>query len=418
MAQATIGKHEGIVRAMTSPQPMPAAGAPGRRCFVRVFLLMVAVLAACCPVPAIVHGGPARLAGTLDVGGIRVITRDQWGSGDGESSPRWVPMFQRPFHVIIHHTAAEGGANGPLGDMTTIWAYHTFSLGWGDIGYNYLIDPQGNVYEGRAGGDNVVGAHTQHFNYGSIGIALMGDYSVSKPSKAMLESLRRLLTMLSNRYGIDPGSSFAEDGAVYPEIGGHRDFNFTECPGINVYELLPRLRQQIAAGVRSDVAPAEGETVFVHAGEPAIATLKIRNTGTTTWNGRFSLRLTAGDAYLALKLPTAYNVPDVGPGGSISIPLFLPALNTGQVINTDWQLSDMAGDLVGQSFPFTVVTMAPGAVLPTPYLAPTLTFTPIPTATATATATSTPAPSNSPTATRQPTRSSTRRPHATATRQR
>jgi hypothetical protein len=382
------------------------------RRLIRLLGLAAALFAASLPTASGVHARPAGLVGALNIGGLRIISRDQWGAGDGESSPRWVPIYERPFHIIIHHTAADSGPNGPIGDIATIWAYHTFSLGWGDIGYNYLIDPQGNVYEGRAGGDNVVGAHTEHYNYGSIGISLMGDYSASKPSKAMIASLRQLVTMLSNKYGIDPSTTFSEDGVVYPDIGGHRDFNYTECPGINVYDLLPKLRQQVASSIRSDVAPGEGETVWVHAGAPAVAELVVRNTGTTTWNGRFSLRLTAGDDYLALKLPTAYNVPDVGPGGSITIPLFLPALKTGKVINTDWQLSDMTGNLVGQPFPFTVVALAPGAVLPTPYPAPTLTFTPIPTATPTNTTTSTPAPTNSATGTPH---AATPRPRSRAT---
>ncbi len=366
-------------------------------------MLAIALLASSVPASVAVHGSPATLIGALDLGGVRIISRDQWGAGDGEGSPRWVPMFQRPFHIVIHHTAAETGPNGSIGDITTIWAYHTFTLGWGDIGYNYLIDPEGNVYEGRAGGDSVVGAHTQHFNFGSIGISLMGDYSVSKPAKAMMASLRELVTMLSNRYGIDARATFSEDGASYPEVGGHRDFNYTECPGINVYDLLPVLRQQVASGVRSDAAPGEGETVFVHSGAPAMAQLVVRNTGTTTWNGRFTLRLTAGDEYRALMLPIAYSVPDVGPGGTITIPLFLPALRAGQVINTDWQLSDMTGNSVGQTFPFSIVALAPGSVLPTPFPAPTLTFTPIPTTTPTNTITSTPTPSNTVTRTPRPT---------------
>jgi hypothetical protein len=208
-----------------------------------------------------------------------------------------------------------------------------------------------------------VGGHTHLFNYGSVGIALMGDYSAHKPSRPLLTSLKTLLTMLCNKYGIDPQTTFENDGARYPTVGGHRDFNYTECPGDHVYTLFPRLRYAVSKGVRSETLPDEGETAFIRAGMPAVVSLVVRNAGTTTWNGRYSLRLVAGELYKELGLPTSYRVADVGPNGTIAVPLFLPALRTGQVMHTDWQLSDMTGNLVGRPFPFTVVAAAPGAVL-------------------------------------------------------
>ncbi len=315
------------------------------------------------PVDESVHGRRALVRADLNRNGVPVISRDSWGSPDGENSPLWVPVYQRPFHLIVHHTVTESGPLGGLATIQTIWAYHSYGLDWGDIGYNYLIDGTGNIYEGRAGGDDVVGAHTEHFNYGSVGIALMGDYSSQKPSRPLLTSLKTLLTMLCNKYGIDPQATFDDGAARFPTIGGHRDFNFTDCPGGNVYPLLPRLRYDVSKGVCSDTASAQGETVFVHAGFPATVPLVVRNTGTTTWTGRYSLRLIAGDLYRQLGLPTSYPLPDVGPNGTITVPLFLPALQTGQVMNTDWQLSDMTDNLVGRPFPFTVVALAPAAVM-------------------------------------------------------
>jgi hypothetical protein len=343
------------------------------------------------------RGQGSAPAGLLDRSGIAVISRAAWGAPDGEASPQWVPMFSRPFHIIIHHTDADTVAAGAALSVQAIWAYHSLTRGWGDIGYNYLIDPAGRVYEGRAGGDDVVGAHTEHFNYGAVGIALMGDYTAARPSAAMLGALRHLLIMLADRYGIDPEGAYFEDGTMYRLIGGHRDFNYTLCPGINVYSLLPRLRQDVARAVRPGAALGAGDTAYVDAGSPALARLVVRNSGTVTWNGRFSLRQRSG---LIAGLPTSYSVPDVQPGGSITIPLFLPALITGQVIVTSWQLANMSGALVGSVLPFRIVALAPAAVTPTPMPAPAFTATAKP-------ATATPRPTRTSTRTATPTRTST-----------
>jgi N-acetylmuramoyl-L-alanine amidase len=327
----------------------------------------------------------ARASRAPGVNGLHIISRDEWGCPVGESSPYWIPVYAQPFHIITHHTVTDSG--GPSGTIRTIWDYHANGLGWGDIGYNYLIDSAGNIYEGRAGGPGVVGAHTERFNFGSIGVALIGDYSSANPSSAMFFAIRTLFTALANTNGIDPELTFDENGATYPTIGGHRDFNFTDCPGAAMHALLPRMRDEVARGVRSDSAPGEGETVYVHAGAPVVVPLIVRNTGSTNWDARFGLSLVAGDLF---GLPTSYRMPSVGPGGAITIPLFMPALKAGQIVNTDWQLTDASGSLVGQPFPFTVAALAPGTTLPATLPAPTLTSTPIPTATATPTQTAVP----------------------------
>jgi hypothetical protein len=293
--------------------------------------------------------------------GLPIISRDAWGCPDGEVSPNWVPAIARPFHLILHHTADDVSVDDGLSTILNIWNYHTYGLGWGDIGYNYLIDPLGAIYEGRAGGDDVVGAHTHNFNYGSVGIALMGNYDNAKPTPGTLGALIRLLTMLANKYGIDAQATFDGDGATYPSIGGHRDFNETDCPGGNVYTLLPKIRVHVAHRLRSNCGPASGTSIFVHAGAPAVATLIVRNTGTTTWNGRYSLQLLAGGLP---GMPTGYNLSDVGPNGTITIPLFLPPLETGAIVPMHWQLADMEGNLVGRPFSTTVEALAPSAPLP------------------------------------------------------
>jgi hypothetical protein len=160
--------------------------------------------------------------------------------------------------IVIHHTgennhAEEGGAE--VAKLTGkerirgIYRVHTVGNGWGDIGYHYLIDPQGIIYEGRAGGHAVVGAHVYCANTGSIGIALLGNFTREDPEEAQLRSLRYLLATLSDEYGIDPRGTALFRGQRVPTILSHRDIslNATACAGDIVESLLPRIRRLTAA---------------------------------------------------------------------------------------------------------------------------------------------------------------------------
>ncbi|MGH2345926.1 MAG: N-acetylmuramoyl-L-alanine amidase, partial [Chloroflexota bacterium] len=293
---------------------------------------------------------PATADASFTADSLPIVSRLTWGSPDGEGSPAWIPAYQDPFHIIIHHTAGPSDAAGAQ-DVLDVWSGHALELGWGDIGYNYLIDSHGTVYEGRAGGPTVVGGHTKGYNYGSIGIALIGNYDVDKPSRAMISSLVRLVTQLSDQFGIDV-RGITEDGSLtYSNLAGHRDFNPTSCPGDNVYRLLPSLRDRVARSVHSEAALIGTGWLDVGLGTQSAATLQVQNTGTTTWNGRFSLRLVAGSLP---GLPSGFNLPDVPPGGTITIPLFLPAVTQARQLNMTWQLYDASGFAAGPSFPVSI----------------------------------------------------------------
>ena len=129
--------------------------------------------------------------------------------------------------------------------VRAVYQYHAVSRGWGDIGYNFLIDRQGNIYEGRKGGDAVVGMHSGDYNYGSIGIALLGDYRTAEMTPAMKEALVSLIAWESDRFGINPmeSSHFVHRG--FPHVVGHRDLWSTVCPGDKVYRVLQELRQLV-----------------------------------------------------------------------------------------------------------------------------------------------------------------------------
>jgi hypothetical protein len=332
---------------------------------------------------------PATQFSAPAISGSAVISRSAWGSPDGEGSPRWIPFFKQPYHIIIHHTDTGYSGDGSA-DVRSIWTYHTFGNGWGDIGYNYVIDPRGNIYEGRAGGPTAVGAHTEHNNYGAIGISLIGNFDSQTPPPAMVNALVGLVSRLGNQFGINM-EGVTDDGTLtFANLAGHRDFYATSCPGINVYRLLPILKSAVGRQVRSGAKLDGPATIYVAGAAPSVALLRLRNTGTTTWNGRFSVRRRAGSLP---ELPGGYNLPGIPPGGTVSVPLFLPALAPGQVLPTIWRVYDASGFPAGAPFTVTISVLAAGQPTPVPS-----------TSTATASPSPTPSPPGTPTASPTPTR--------------
>lgn len=214
----------------------------------------------------------------------------------------WPQGYSKDVNLfIVHHTAESALAAKKSGveRMRVLYEYHTIARGWGDIGYNFVIDPEGNIYEGRAGGASIVGAHSFCNNVGTIGIALMGNFQVGEPPKAQLQGLRLLLIQLSDEYGIDPLGRTTHHGKMYPTIVGHRDVRPTACPGSYSYALFPQVRlavreRDIASPLYSPVvvASAEREATFLSGleqpltldmGEQKHLTLKFRNVSSVPW---------------------------------------------------------------------------------------------------------------------------------------
>jgi hypothetical protein len=184
-------------------------------------------------------------------------TRAEWGCPDGEES-RWTPAYTKVTHAVVHHTAGANSVPDWDAELRSIWYLHTFTNGWGDIGYNYLIDPNGVVYEGRAGGDGAIGAHFSCRNTNTVGVALLGTYSTAAPTAAALSSLENLLAELCVRNAIAPQAMklHVPTALLVPTIIGHRDGNpstttcsKTECPGDVLHALLPSIRSAVAARV-------------------------------------------------------------------------------------------------------------------------------------------------------------------------
>ncbi|HRD62311.1 MAG TPA: N-acetylmuramoyl-L-alanine amidase [Nocardioides sp.] len=201
---------------------------------------------------------------TLRAAGIAaptIYSRAQWGADESWRDP--TPRYNNTIlQAHVHHSASGNGvaqADVPA-LIRSYYSYHTKTLGWADLGYNFLIDSFGTIWEGRYGGADrpVRGAHTLGFNAASTGLCVIGDLDQVPPTPATLDALARLAAWKLSMYAGDPLGSVAvtSEGSdkfpagrvvTLPVIDGHRDTNDTACPGGNLYPQLPNLRIATAA---------------------------------------------------------------------------------------------------------------------------------------------------------------------------
>lgn len=203
--------------------------------------------------------------------------------------------------IVIHHTASNGDVEDATASLRAIYQYHAITRGWGDIGYNFIIDQEGNVYEGRYGGDGVVGGHAYGYNTGSVGIALLGNFENEEMPAAMMKSLTGLIYEKAEFHGIDPDSSGKFRGEVMQNILGHRDLAATACPGTHSYDYLPSIREAVGEAMdKRRHTNFDKSYSFEEVGEREIltfepqdkkeVTIKLKNTGTVTWDSNTYLK--------------------------------------------------------------------------------------------------------------------------------
>nr|WP_256699203.1 MULTISPECIES: N-acetylmuramoyl-L-alanine amidase [Actinomyces] len=200
---------------------------------------------------------------------VAVTTRAEWGANASYMS--WDPEYARAGHVVVHHTAGTNSysAGQSASIVRGIYYYHAVTLDWGDIGYNFLVDKFGTVFEGRSGsvaapaGTMSIGAHARGVNTGTMGISMMGDYSTVSPSDAQLSSVGKMAGWFLKRAGISDVTGWAglhvwtteryQAGSTIsmPRILGHRDVGYTTCPGNVGYSKLGTIRA---------IAKAQGST--------------------------------------------------------------------------------------------------------------------------------------------------------------
>ena len=182
----------------------------------------------------------------------RIVTREQWGANESWRSGS--PTYTSVKMAFIHHTDSGNAykASEAPAIVRGVYAYHTKAMHWSDVGYNFLIDRYGVIYEGRYGGmtRGVSGAQVLGFNTGSTGISVIGTFTSSTPPSAAVTSLERLLEWKLDVHHIDPqgtatlvcgyGQKYATGQRVkFPAIAGHRDANYTDCPGGRLYTRCP-----------------------------------------------------------------------------------------------------------------------------------------------------------------------------------
>ncbi|MGW0962962.1 N-acetylmuramoyl-L-alanine amidase [Streptomyces gelaticus] len=196
-----------------------------------------------------------------------ITSRAGWGA-DESISPEAPEYTDTVKAVFVHHTAGTNtySCADSAAVVRSVYAYHVKSNGWKDIGYNFLVDKCGTIFEGRKGGVDrpVFGAHTYGFNRDSAGVAVIGSYTDAAAPSAVTTAVARIAAWKLGQYKGDPaGSTVLTAGATgsnlagtkftagtqysFKQISGHRDGFATECPGTKLYGQLPTIRS-LAAG--------------------------------------------------------------------------------------------------------------------------------------------------------------------------
>lgn len=217
-----------------------------------------------------------------------IISRVGWGAEeslrfDASGNENWVPEFWPVQKLIVHHTAGRNADPDPAATVRSIYYYHAITQGWGDIGYNFLVDEAGNVYKGRhshlpgstadtitgedggSPGRSVTAAHAYQHNAGTIGVALLGTLTTQDATPAARDALVDFLAWKAEAHGLDPSGTSVYTNPVsgnqrtLANIASHRDADpSTECPGTAFYNTLPQVRAAVAAriaGTGADTAP-------------------------------------------------------------------------------------------------------------------------------------------------------------------
>lgn len=205
-----------------------------------------------------------------------IMTRAEW-CPDGTCFPHPNPSFTYVTHLIIHHSAGTNSSSDWAGVVRAIWDFHVNGNGWSDIGYNWLIDPNGVVYEGR--GEDILGAHFCGTNGGTAGTCVMGNFTDIQPTTEAINSLVDLYTWKACDIGLNVlGSGFHNSsGLTLNRVSGHRDGCATACPGDSFYPMLPDVRQQMFDHIVTGCEGLPGPTGLS-------GTLTAPTEATLTWN--------------------------------------------------------------------------------------------------------------------------------------
>jgi hypothetical protein len=210
-----------------------------------------------------------------------IYSRAQWGADERmrDSSSLHYGEVHGGF---VHHTVnANSYTRAQVPSILRgIYAYHTQSRGWSDVGYNFLVDRFGRIWEGRYGGVDrpVVGAHTLGYNDDAFAASAIGNFDIARPPAAVVAAYGRLFAWKLALHGVRASSPRQWVTKRYlPAIEGHRDVGQTACPGRYLYAEIPAIRRLAAANQRSWAARGRRTTVASN-GTPSVVA-RDRSTG-------------------------------------------------------------------------------------------------------------------------------------------
>ncbi len=201
----------------------------------------------------------------------KIYSRAQWGA-DERMRDKPSLHYSEVHAGFVHHTVnANGYSRSQVPSLLRgIYAYHTQSRGWSDVGYNFLVDRFGRIWEGRYGGVGrpVVGAHTLGYNDDAFAMSAIGNFDTKRPSSAMLAAYGRLFAWKLSLHGIraDSKRQWVTDRHL-PAIDGHRDVGQTACPGRYLYAKIPTIRA-LAADHQKSFRPRARKTNLVGISKP------------------------------------------------------------------------------------------------------------------------------------------------------
>jgi N-acetylmuramoyl-L-alanine amidase-like protein len=237
-----------------------------------------------------------------------IVSRAAWGADS--CPPRANPEYGEVKMAFIHHTvsANDYGPEDSAAMVLGICRYHRNANGWNDIGYNFLVDRYGTVFEGRAGGigEAVIGAQAQGYNSQSTGIASIGTFSSAGQTDAGLRAIAHLLGWKLTVHGVPPRGqvSLVSAGgatnrfpsgarATLERISGHRDANATACPGNGLYAQLEQIRAMVNPGppraaTQTAVKAARRNVPY---GQKAVLQLGVQSAGTPIAGRRVDVQM-------------------------------------------------------------------------------------------------------------------------------
>lgn len=212
------------------------------------------------PPEGVSPGGASVAAASAVTPRPSIKSRKAWGAN--EKMMTWKPKQGSIRAATIHHTAGTNNYSksnvAPI--IRGIYAYHAKTRGWGDIGYNFLVDKYGRVWEGRSGGvtKQTVGGHAVKYNTNSTGISVLGNYETATVSNAAVSAVVGLAAWKLSLHGVPAKGKVTINGGKVSRIHGHRNVAQTACPGRTLYAKMGEIRNR-AAAAQKKVAVKEGK---------------------------------------------------------------------------------------------------------------------------------------------------------------